>query len=217
MSILDVGCGNARFRDFIKDRIPVEIRYLGVDASLPLLAEARESQSGPPFVDTSLIAADLVTEMSLRCPRTLRFDLAVAFGLLHHIPSRSARRALLSDLASCLRPGGLLAVSFWQFGMHRRYLRRSISWDDYNRQAAEPIAESELDEGDMLLAWGESSSRELPTPGQSVRYCHFANPAEAEGLLDSLSLELIESFSSDGEGGSQNLYYLLRMPQDGCR
>lgn len=211
-SIVDVGCGNGRFRDFAADRLRNEILYVGIDASVPLLAEARRSGVGTTSVDTALVVTDLVTDRALGCLRSARFDLAVAFGLLHHIPGRQARLRLLSDLASCLRPAGMMAVSFWQFGQHQRYLRRSISWAAYNRQAEQPIDLSELEEGDMVLAWGELSSGQTPKVGAAVRFCHFTNATEAEQLVESLPMNLVDRFNSDGEGGHQNLYYLLEKP-----
>jgi len=208
-SILDVGCGNGRFRDYAGRCFQGRIRYVGIDASIPLLVEAQKLAVKSTSVDTSLLAADLVTDRSLGCLRSSHFDLVVAFGLLHHIPSRQARLALLTDLASCLRPTGLLAVSFWQFGEHQRFLRRSISWEDYNQRAEEPIETSELEEGDMVLAWGEMSPGNTPNHASAVRFCHFTDASDAEQLVNSLPMELIAGFSSDGEGGRQNLYFLL--------
>ena len=213
-SILDVGCGNGRFRDYMGSRTQSKMRYVGIDASVPLLAEARRRGAGSTSVDTALVAADLVTDRALGSLRSSRFDLAVAFGLFHHIPSRQARLRLLTALASCLRPTGMMAVSFWQFGEHQRYLQRSVSWADYNRQAEEPIEMSELEEGDMVLTWGEPAAGETPKLSSSVRFCHFTNATEAKQLVSSLSMELTAGFTSDGEGGRQNLYYLLEKPRE---
>jgi tRNA (uracil-5-)-methyltransferase TRM9 len=212
-SILDAGCGNGRFRDYAASRIRGRIRYVGVDASVPLLVEARRSAVGSTPLATALVATDLATDGSLGCLRASGFDLAVVFGLLHHIPSRQARLRLLTDLSSCLRPNGLMAVSFWQFGEHHRYLRRAISWKEYNRQAEERIEISELEEGDMVLAWGELLPGDMPSLGSAVRFCHFTNATEAEELVGSLPMEVITGFSSDGEGGHQNLYFLLEKPR----
>lgn len=214
VSILDAGCGNGRFLQFLGNRVQGAIRYVGVDASLPLLVKARQSAVGPPPVNVALVAADLVTDRALECLRPESFDLAVAFGLLHHIPGRQARLSLLIDLASSLRPSGVMAVSFWQFGSQRRYVRRSMSWEEYNRQADESIDVRELEEGDRVLIWGELLPGESPRFGSAVRYCHFTDPTEADRLVSSLPLDLLERFASDGDGGRQNLYYLLRRPRD---
>ena len=211
-SILDVGCGNGRFREYARNRLQGEIRYVGVDASLPLLAEAGERDLGSTSFRSALAAAELVANQGLRCLGSSTFDLVVAFGLLHHIPAKQGRLNLLTDLASRLKPTGMLAVSFWQFGEHDRFLRRSIPWDDYNRQAEEPIDTSELEEGDMILAWGEVSTGETTNLDPAVRFCHFTNEAEADELINSLPLELVEDFGSDGDGGRQNLYYLMEKP-----
>ncbi|MEE8138936.1 MAG: class I SAM-dependent methyltransferase [Thermoanaerobaculia bacterium] len=208
-SILDLGCGNGRFGALLAERLDLPSDYCGVDASRKLLSEARSrSRRGREWRGRYLLA-DLVIDgldsLSLDAP----FDLIALFGLLHHLPSFERRRALLAETAGLLRAGGLLAVSFWQFGASERFLKRVIPWAEHNRQSAEKIALRELETGDLLLAWGEAASK---PGGAAKRYCHFADPREAETLVGSVGLPVLESFSSDGEGGALNLYYLLECP-----
>ena len=95
-----------------------------------------------------------VLEPSLFVPRSRRFDLIVAFGLLHHIPSLAARSRLLGRCARALGPRGVLALSFWQFADDARFQRKIIPWADFNRTADVAIDESELEPGDFLMRWG---------------------------------------------------------------
>ena len=44
-----------------------------------------------------------------------RFELVALFGVLHAIPGRARRRALLAAAAARTAPGGLLALSRWRF------------------------------------------------------------------------------------------------------
>ncbi|MGB5400892.1 MAG: hypothetical protein WBO71_11805, partial [Thermoanaerobaculia bacterium] len=71
-----------------------------------------------------------------------------------------------------------------------------------------------LEEGDMVLTWGEPATGETPKLSSAVRFCHFTNAKEAKQLVSSLPLQLIAGFTSDGEGGRQNLYYLLEKPRE---
>jgi len=209
VSILDVGCGNGRFLPFLAEQLQAPIRYFGVDSSLALLLEARGGVAGRTSSQPKLVAAELIDDRPLEFLRSAQFDLAVVFGVLHHIPSYQARQSLLTALAACLKPGGLMAVSFWQFGEHRRFLRRSIWWTDYNKQAREPIEIGELEKGDMVLTWGDQSGQERSGCSSNLRYCHFADTKEAGQLVRSLPLHVMEMYRSDGEGQRQNLYYLL--------
>jgi hypothetical protein len=110
------------------------------------------------------------------------------------------RRSLLDSLERRLAPDGLMVMTFWQFAGHERFRRRFMDWEEYNRSASEPIDAAALEPGDYLLRWEETG----------CRYCHYAEPSEAAKLVESVDLEVVESFSADGAGGNLNLYYLLR-------
>lgn len=196
---LDLGCGNGRLGRFLASRWGERLDYLGVDASGPLLEMARVAVPGGRFARRDLLRDALPGG---------RYDLIAAFGLMHHLPGFANRAALLGAAAERLARGGVLAVSFWQFGALERFRRRTVAWEVYNRAAAEPIDTSELEEGDVLLAWGPETARRGRAP--LVRYCHWARPAEADRLLVGLPLATAGGFSSDGRSGDLNLYRLLR-------
>ena len=202
LAVLDLGCGNGRLARFLAERWGEGLDYLGLDASEPLLEIARE-KGGGRYLPRDLLAADPLGELP-----TGPFDLVTAFGLMHHLPGFDRRADLLREAADQLAPGGLLAVSFWQFGAVERFRRRMVPWATWNRSAAEPIDGRELEEGDVLLAWGEAPS----TPGllPPVRYCHWAPPEEVDRLLAGLPCEPVASFRADGKAGDLNLYRVLQ-------
>ena len=202
-SVLDLGCGNGRLERFLAERWGDGLEYLGVDASEAMLEIARAKGVGGRLVRGDLVR-DGLPELAGR-----RFDLIAAFGLMHHLPGFEARAALLRQAARRLAPGGVLAVSFWQFGGDERLRRRMVSWAAYNRTAAEPIDPQALEEGDALLAWGEMTG---PAEAPALRYCHWTRPAEADRLLAGLPLESVDAFRADGRGGDLNLYRMLAAP-----
>jgi len=204
---LDLGCGNGRFFAEIGPILGdprVEISYLGIDASWPLLTLAAKRVTAGGSSPPRLVAADVVHRPLAELEAATRFDLIVNFGLMHHVPSRKARRRLLAACAGRLREGGVLAVSFWQFGDRERFKRRFLPW----RAAAQGgpdvpdrIDVRDLEAGDHLLAWGDAGA---------VRYCHFTDEREAGALVAELGLEPLSSFREDGASGDLNLYKVLR-------
>ncbi|MFQ5526424.1 MAG: class I SAM-dependent methyltransferase [Thermoanaerobaculia bacterium] len=197
VSILDLGCGNGRVLPTLSEAFGDRFSYLGLDSSLPLLVEGgRTSAAGVEAARFG--AANLGAELrAVRGDR--RFDLILAFGLLHHVPSHERRAGLLGNAQGRLRPGGLLAVSFWQFGSHERFRRRFVPWRELPTELGE-VDRSDLEPGDHLLAWGDSGA---------LRYCHYTSPEEAETLVRASGLASAARFHADGETGDLNLYYLL--------
>lgn len=200
LRVLDVGCGNGRLALFLAGtRGETAFSYLGVDASLSLLGLARR-RLPPSFY---LVQADVTASTALDLVRPASVSLVAAFGLIHHVPGFDRRRALVAAMAAALRPGGMLWLSFWQFARDPRLEQRTVTWEEHNRRAARVIDPARLEEGDLLLRWGEADAG-------AVRYCHFTDRAEAHRLVRGLDLELADSLDDDGPGGNLNLYLALR-------
>jgi SAM-dependent methyltransferase len=173
ISVLDLGCGNGRFfaelsrRDLAGD-------YLGVDTSARLIELAREAHP-----DGRFLVGDALS------PVEGRFDLVVAFGLLHHLPSFELRRRFMTSLGT---HRGTVCVTFWRFEDRPRFQRRMLPW---------PLEEREP--GDHLLDFGE----------EGPRYCHHASDEEIGELIGASGLSEVDRYSADGESGDFNEYSVL--------
>lgn len=202
-SILDVGCGNARFGLFAERRLGRPIDYLGIDRSQPLLERARRrAPSAWRWLEADLVRDGLPAALGGE-----RFDLVACFAVMHHLPGEVLRCELLAAMSRRVGTAGLLAVSFWQLGDHARFTRRAVDPESLG------LAE-ELEPGDYLLRWGESAGGAAVA---SLRYCHHADPAEVERLLTAPELEPVDAFVADGASGDLNDYRLLRRPSDAGR
>lgn len=214
LAILDVGCGNGRFAEYLYPRLDGRMHYFGVDESPEMLEQARQRLAALSTPEYQLNCWNLVAGTLGETVGDRRFDLVAVFGLLHHIPGFEQRRRLLHDLAGMLEPGGYLLLSFWQFGEQERFRQRFLDWSEHNRNADEIIDLDQLEEDDYLLAWGVNEDLHPEGTGEPVprRYCHHATEDEARWLVDDLGLTLHESFRSDGRTSDLNLYYVLEKP-----
>jgi len=96
--LLDVGCGRGQF---LAEAQRIGYRIAGLDFDQEAVQVARER-----FGLHNLFAGDLDTFRARRADEP--FDVATAFEVLEHNP---APREFLRALASCLVPGGFLALS----------------------------------------------------------------------------------------------------------
>lgn len=96
--VVDVGCGTADILTFL----PASSHYFGFDLSQSYVDAAKKRYAGRP--NSSFLCADLNEMAPDAMPPC---DLAIVFGVLHHINDESARR-LMESLHDRLAPGGRL-------------------------------------------------------------------------------------------------------------
>ncbi len=218
LHVLDLGCGNGRFALFLEGSPDLRghrpFTYLGIDLSAELIAHARTATAG---LDHIRFQVNDIEE----CPLDeATCDLVVLFGVLHHLPGFDTRRRTLERAAAAVAPGGLLALTCWQFADNPGFEKRQLDW-----ASEEDVDPAELEPGDHLLRWGpaegrrqsrrRSSSRlrrqRVGRPAHPVRrYCHHTDEAELNRLVAGMSQVETDRYRSDGPGGRQNLYSLQR-------
>ncbi len=199
--ILDLGCGNGQLARTLAER-GHRGAYLGLDFSPPLLADAESQPEGfsATFQQVDLTATDWgegKREKVNGKPSSFSllpsaFDLVLAFAVLHHIPGHDLRRNILQKAHSLLTPGGKFIHSEWQFLNSEKLRARIQPWERVGLSAAE------VEDGDVLLDWRSD--------GQGLRYVHHFSEQELARLAAESGFQIIETFSSDGEGGRLSVY-----------
>lgn len=222
--LLDVALGNARFEHALMTQFPhVNWKFYGVDACDDLLTSAFEvpvdymsrdvcellyahlehdvrfSRDVPLKPDTQP-KLDAVERLHLHA---VQVDYAVSFGFMHHIASFEARALFLQLLCTCVKPGGAVCVSLWQFMKSPRLSEQALR---FTPAACEQygIAQKHLEQGDYFLSWQNDS--------QSFRYCHSFSDSEILRLVECVKpyAQLECMFCADGKEGNLNCYLVLR-------
>lgn len=189
LRVLDLACGNLRFERYLHG-LGYEVEAYAYDNCDELVGAGDAAGCAVAFHHADLVGALFEGGLGevLDVPAC---DMAVCFGFMHHVPMGSLRRQVLGALVDAVRPGGVVAVSFWQFVRSARLMAK-----------AEPVEGG--DEGDYLLGWqGRSDVR---------RYCHSFEEAEIDALVRSCGSQVTEvaRFSADGKTGDLNRYLILR-------
>jgi tRNA (uracil-5-)-methyltransferase TRM9 len=200
--ILDLGCGNGELARELARR-GHQGGYVGLDYSSRLLSEAGVSLSKETVKGNEnrfqFIQADLSTPDWDEGVRSLlndypayHFDFVLAFAVLHHIPGENLRRQILHKVHALLSNRGHFIHSEWQFLNSPRLRARLQPWEKAGLKAAD------VDPGDYLLDWRQG--------GYGLRYVHHFEQNELSVLAEETGFAILETFSSDGEGGNLGLY-----------
>jgi SAM-dependent methyltransferase len=166
--ILDLGCGNARFLEFLIQN-NAKFNYFGVDNSSEFII--KNNQNYPDFKFSEL---DIVSNLDAI---TNKYDLVTVFGVTHHIPSSGYRKEWFIKLGDILDSEAILVLSFWQFKTEKA--DQDFKPNFYN-----------IEKNDYFLGWkGDFSTH---------RYCHFFDSDEIMEIKKILSnFTVLEEFYLD--------------------
>jgi tRNA (uracil-5-)-methyltransferase TRM9 len=195
-SILDLGCGNGEMARTLA-REGHHGPYLGLDFSLPLLADAESVPDGflVEFRQVDLTQLPVISDQLSFTDYSLAgtgWSLITAFAVLHHIPSQRLRLDILKTAHKLLADDGRFIHSNWQFLNSPRLRGRVREWNDAG------LTEADVDPGDYLLDWRSG--------GTGLRYVHHFSAAELAELAESSGFKVVETFYSDGKEGNLAIY-----------
>jgi len=196
---VDVGCGSGALAQAWIQTGRAS-RYLGLDFSAELLAEARKLVG----VDerAKFRVANMGDEHWAEGLEKGSFRGAMAFAALHHVPSAALRLRVLRQIRGLLSSDGWFVHSEWQFQHSAKLMARRLPWE----QAG--LSEVDVETGDTLLDW------RFALPGQAeqvgLRYVHLFSREELAELAAQSGFEISETYESDGEGRRLGLYQVWK-------
>lgn len=198
LNILDIGCGNGRFATFLTEHLPdVTVSYTGIDSNQKLLDIAQNKISATS-ISFTLQRRDIVNELLTNefLADQNNFDLIVAFGVVHHIPSLELRTSFFKTIKNHLQTTGMAVITLWNFMEVARMQKKQTAFTDSE------INGDQLEANDYLLSWDRGT--------RAYRYCHFTDNDEQRQLIDASNLTLINKYQADGKEGTGNTYLVLK-------
>lgn len=104
MTAMDVGCGRGMFSIALAKMVGPEGRVIAVDLQPQMLDAVRRRAEKAGLIDRIQLHHCQPDRLGIQTP----VDFALAFAMIHEVPD--ARR-LLTEIASCLNPGGKLLIA----------------------------------------------------------------------------------------------------------
>jgi ubiquinone/menaquinone biosynthesis C-methylase UbiE len=166
--VLDLGCGNGRFYQVMKDK---NIDYTGVDISEKLIEIAKKRFPKAKFQVTDAL--------NLPFPDNY-FDKVYSVAVLQHIPSQEFRLQFLKEAKRVLRPKGILILTVWNL-WRKAHIKRMAK-----NAVLKIIGKSKLDFKDFFL----TSAKHSLFKGF---YYHCFTPKELEKLVKKAGFKIKKS------------------------
>jgi len=179
--VLDVGCGNGRLLELLKDK---NIDYIGSDVAEKLINIAKRK-----YPQNKFLVAD-ARELSF--PEN-SFDKVFLIAVLHSIPSEEFRLQILKKIREILKPGGLLILTVWDIWRKEaillilKYLFLKL------------IGQSKLDFKDVFVAWADKTDR----------YYHFFTKKGLKNLVLRAGFKIERTGRAKNETGKRSNIYLV--------
>ncbi len=179
--VLDLGCGNGRYYDFLKEK---QVEYTGLDNSEKLIELAKKRYPGLNF--------QIGDALRLPLPDNY-FDKVFSIAVLHHFPSEGIRLESLDEVRRVLKKGGLLILTVWKFHEKKEILLL------IKYTFLKVIRKSKLDFKDILEPWGKKAER----------YYHWFSERELIKLFDKSGFKIREAGVIRNKKGNRRNIYII--------
>ena len=178
--VLDLGCGNGRFLQFLADK---DIDYIGVDFSEKLIKIAKQNYPKVKF--------QVADALNLPFPNNY-FDKVYSIAVLHHIPSEEFRIQFLEEVRRILKPDGFFILTVWQ-----PESKKNLNL--FFKRTALKLT-GRLEKGDIIRPWGDK---------RAERYFHYFLEKELTNLAKQAMFKIIKQGVTTNERGNRKNIYLI--------
>jgi len=170
-SVLDLGCGNGRLIEALRDK---KITYLGLDNSSALIKLAKINYPDKEFLVGDILSLENVSDNN--------FDFIFCLATLQHIPSRELRIKALEQMAVKLKDNGEIIISNWNLWGQKKYRPRLIKnyW-------LKILGKNKLGFNDLVFPWKNAQGET-----KSERYYHAYTKKELKKLARLAGLRILE-------------------------
>lgn len=180
VKVLDLGCGNGRFSEFLK-----KTDYIGIDKSEKLIKEAKKK-----YPEAYFQVAD-----ALNLPfEDNKFDFVISVAVIHHMPSKETRLKFLKEIKRVLKADGEARITTW----NRLEGDKKLYFNSLLKKITGKIGLR-----DVFLPWKNSKGKTI-----TRRYYHFFTKKELRKLIKKTGLK--GKIIKKGEGVGSNIILILK-------
>lgn len=137
--IVDLGCGNGRFYEFIKKH--KKIQYTGIDNNSPLLTKAKKTYSEASFIKGDLLKIPI---------QNGKIDTVISIASFHHIPSIKLKEKAINEIYRILKNKGILIITVWN--LFQKKYKRYI----WQARIKHILSFGKYDSLDTFIPWGKT-------------------------------------------------------------
>ena len=221
----DLACGNMRFEHFALGRLSSSpfagrpLEFYGIDSCQDLATD--EGGYARRIPNLHFQEVDVLGTLMKLSPADMPdvvfdaplADISVCFGFMHHVPSCEYRVRVLDALVRQTHPGGIIAISFWEFMNDERMVRKAAR-AEARAEFAPPFEgydPSQFEPGDHLIGWQNDH--------HAYRYCHHFDDQQITDLVTGVRalstngdapVRELARFHADGHSGELNRYVILQ-------
>lgn len=163
-TVTDIGCGNGRFYEFLKQH--KKTKYIGIDNNKKLLEKAKKEKNAK-FIKGDLLKIPLKKES---------VNVVLEIASLHHIPSKELREKAVKEVNRVLKKNGIFIVSVWNLFQpkYKKYIRKAF--------LKSILSLGKYDPRDTFIPWAKKTER----------YYYAFKENELEKLLKKNGFEILE-------------------------
>ena len=167
-SALDIGCGNGRLYNYLKE---FDLNYIGVDLSENLLEEARKKHPEALFIHESMTELESV--------KNKKFDVIFFIASFHHLGSKNGRVKTLEKVKKLLKKDGIICMTNWNLFQkkYKKYVWKAAFKSLISR-----------------FAWNDTFIPFTKNDQTTWRYYHAFTPKELHNLFAKTGLEIVDEF-----------------------
>jgi len=191
--VLDLGCGNGRLLEWLKDK---KIEYVGIDNCQALIKIAQNRYEKLAGLKHQFLIGDV---LSLPFSGD-SFDIAISLAVLHHLPSLEKRKQFFKEVYRVLKQKGILFITAWNLWQNPKALKLLIKYT-----LLKFFRKSDLDFFDIFYPWKDKSGKVV-----ACRYLHFFRGNELKKLADSSGFQVLESGILPRSKKYSNIYLVLQ-------
>ncbi|OGC45578.1 hypothetical protein A2V49_03710 [candidate division WWE3 bacterium RBG_19FT_COMBO_34_6] len=181
IKVLDIGCGNGRFYNFLAKSCNISTDYLGLDNNDYFLIEAVLKYKKANFKKIDVFYdIDKISE---------KYDILAVFGVTHHIPGNSFRKEWFKKIIKLVNKNGIICLSFWNLLSDLRSVKL--------------IKADGLENNDYYYGWSDSNDQRY------VHLFNQKELMDIKEIFEANNFFLKSDFLGDGKNEKMNIYQVF--------